>query len=269
MSNDLEKQLTDEHIDSSSNTNPHGIYDDSATKIVTSDDGAYVYFGNQKFARHELMTAFGGTLNPGLAPPTVHKFGNPAPLGLSAFALTTFVLSLINAGAMGVSKNNVVIGLALFYGGLIQLLAGMWEMAVENTFGALALSSYGGFWMSFGVLSIPWFGIESSYTDVTELENAIGFYLLGWTIFTFILCICTMKSTVMFFSLFVCLDITFLMLTLGKLAKSPNCDTAGGVFGVITAFIAWYNACAGVFNENNSYITFSGIPLPVIGKKRV
>jgi len=79
-------------------------------------------------------------------------FGNPSPLGLSAFALTTMVLSLVNVHARHVTTNNIVIGLALFYGGLCQLLAGMWEFAVGNTFGATALSSYGGFWMSFGVI---------------------------------------------------------------------------------------------------------------------
>jgi hypothetical protein len=78
------------------------------------------------------MPAFGGEFQPGLYRPTSHrKFGNPAPLGLSAFALTTFVLSLINISVRGVSKPNIVVALAFGYGGLVQLLAGMWCVAAR------------------------------------------------------------------------------------------------------------------------------------------
>jgi len=237
------------------------------SKVTTSSDGNYVYLGTKKFAKEDLMKAFGGTLNPGLAAPSVHKFGNPAPLGLSAFALSTFVLSLVNAGAMGVKNDSIVVGLAIFYGGFIQLLSGMWEMSVENTFGALALSSFGGFWMSFGAISIPWFGIANSYTDPVELDNAVGFYLLGWSIFTFMLTLCTMKSTLAFFSLFFFLAVTFLLLAIGKLGKVPGSTTAGGVLGIVVAFIAWYNAYAGLANRQNSYVRVTALQLPVFESK--
>lgn len=79
-----------------------------------------------------MLPAFGGELQPGPYQPSFRKFGNPAPLGLCAFALTTFVLSLVNANARNVSVPNIVVGLAYSYGGLIQLLAGMWEMAVGS-----------------------------------------------------------------------------------------------------------------------------------------
>lgn len=272
MNVDLEKQSTqDEHIDSP----PVGMYSDTTgtgageniiSKVSTSHDGNYIYLGNKKFLKDELMTAFGGTLNPGLSAPSVHKFANPAPLGLCAFATTTFVLSLINAKAMGVTNNAIVVGLAMFYGGLIQLLAGMWEMSVENTFGAVALSSYGGFWMSFGAIHIPWFNIGASYDDPTELRNAVGFYLLAWCIFTFMLTLCTMKSTLAFFSLFFLLAVTFLLLAIGELAPSTGCTRAGGVIGVVVAFIAYYNAYAGMANKQNSYVTVTAFPLPVLGK---
>jgi uncharacterized protein len=280
--NDIEKQVSqDEHLENTANSNnspPVGLYNDRdgqgynnsdhlISKVTTSTDGNYVYLGNKKFAREDLLNAFGGTLNPGLSAPSVHKFANPAPLGLSAFALTTFVLSLINAGAMGVSNNGVVVGLAMFYGGFIQLLAGMWEMSVENTFGAVALSSYGGFWMSFGAISIPWFGIADSYTDPVELQNAVGFYLLGWCLFTFMLTLCTMKSTLAFFSLFFLLAVTFLLLAIADLGKVPGCKTAGGVLGVVVAFIAWYNAYAGLANRQNSYVRVTALQLPVFESK--
>lgn len=273
ISNDIEKQISqDEHVENTSA--PQGLYSDAGSmgshhfisKVTTSVDGQYVYLGNKKFAKEDLAQAFGGTLNPGLAAPSSHKFGNPAPLGLSGFALSTFVLSMVNAGAMGAKNDSVVVGLAMFYGGLIQLLSGMWEMALENTFGALALGSFGGFWMSFGAISIPWFNIAQSYDDPVEFENVVGFYLLGWSIFTFMLSLCTMKSTLAFFLLFFLLAVTFLLLAIGKLGKSHGSTVAGGVVGIIVAFIAWYNAYAGLANRQNSYIRVTALPLPVFGK---
>lgn len=192
-------------------------------------------------------------------------FGNAGPMGLSAFALTTFVLSLVNCQARSVKTSNIVIGLAAFYGGLVQLLAGMWELINDHTFNALALSSYAGFWMSYAAISIPWFHIADAYTSETELNQAIGLYLLGWMIFTYGLCLVTIKSTVMFFALFFMLGNTFLLLAIGSFAESASTTKAGGVVGVITAFIAWYVAYAGVSNRNNSYLVVKPIPIPVFG----
>merc|ERR1711964_755986 len=162
--------------------------------------------------------AFGGEFQPGLYKPTTErKFANPAPLGLSAFALTTFVLSLINIGVRGVHEPNIVVALAFGYGGLVQLLAGMWEMAVGNTFGATALSSYGGFWIGTAIILTPG-GFEIEETLITDNDNEINFlnsfglYLMGWFIFTFLLLICTLRSAVAFFLLFFTLDLAFLML---------------------------------------------------------
>lgn len=207
------------------------------------------------------LPAFGGDLQPGLYKPSFRQFANPAPLGLCGFALTTFVLSLINANTRGVSHPNIVIGLAFGYGGLVQLLAGMWEMAVGNTFGATALSSYGGFWISWAILETDGiFGIVSAYVDKTELNNALGFYLIGWFIFTTILFFCTMKSTVAFCSLFLFLDITFLLLAIGHFKAAEGEDSVpiirtAGIFGIITAFIAWWCAFAGIADKSNSFFT--------------
>ena len=223
----------------------------------------FIFIGRQKFLKDELYSAFGGTLNPGLAPPSTHKFANPAPLGLSAFALTTFVLSMFNAQAMGIKIPNVVVGLAAFYGGLVQIIAGIWEIALENTFGGTALSSFGGFWLSFSTLYIPWFGIAKAYEEFPDqFHSAVGFFLLGWTIFTAGLTLCTMKSTVAFFSLFFLLTITFLLLSIGSFTQKTGVTRAGGVLGVVVAFIAWYDAFAGVATRENSYITVRPFALP-------
>lgn len=237
----------------------------SLSRIYTSGaNNEYIYIGRQKFLRDELFEAFGGTLQPGLAPAASHKFANPAPLGLSAFALTTFVLSMANARAQGVRTPNVVVGLAFFYGGLVQLIAGIWEIALENTFGGTALCSYGGFWLSFAAIYIPWFGILDAYKDLSndDLKNMLGFFLLGWTIFTFGLTLCTLKSTVMFFALFFLLFITLLLLTIGEFFAIISVTRAGGVVGVIVSFFAWYNAYAGVATKQNSYLLAKALELP-------
>jgi succinate-acetate transporter protein len=121
-------------------------------------------------------------------------------------------------------------------------------MAVGNTFGATALSSYGGFWIGTAIILTP-----GGFNIVSDLEakspypflNSFGLYLMGWFIFTFILLICTIRSTVAFFMLFLTLDLAFLLLGIGYLENStgaPNvgCIKAGGVFGLLAAFLAWY-----------------------------
>lgn len=237
------------------------------TKVVT--DGEYVQFGNERYLRSELVDAFGGTLNPGLSPPPKHNIANPAPLGLSAFALTTFVLSLINCGARGVTIPNIVVGLAFFYGGLAQLVAGMFAVAegASGNFGAVALSSYGGFWGSWAALYVPSFGIQDAFELEEEFRNAVGLYLVAWFIFTFFLTLLTLKSTLAFFSIFFLLSITFLLLAIAEFKNSTSVKTAAGVFGLLTAFLAWYNAYAGLANKQNSYITVKAIRLPDLQAK--
>lgn len=226
----------------------------------------YVIIGNKKYLTRELMHAFGGTLNPGPAPFLEPKFGNPAALGLSAFAMTTFVLSLVNAQAMGITVPNIVVGLACFYGGLVQFCTGLWELFLGNTFGGAALTLYGSFWLSFAAIYLPAFGIAAAYEgEEAQLGNAVGFYLIGWAMFTFMLTLVTMKSTLAFFLLFFCLTLTFILLAGGSFSGKVGVTRAGGVVGVITAFVAWWNAFAGTATHQNSYFTTHVIPLPNSG----
>lgn len=140
-------------------------------------------------------------------------------------------------------------------------------MAVGNTFGATALSSYGGFWLSFAVILTPGgFEIVSSLEEkgAAPFLNSFGLYLMGWFIFTFLLLICTFRSTVAFFSLFFTLDIAFLLLGIGYLrndGKAPNsgCIKAGGYFGLFAAFLAWYNALAGIADNSNRSVALAHV----------
>ena len=220
------------------------------------------------------LPAHGGEFQPGPHAPIAARkqIANPAPLGLGAFALTTFVLSCINVGASSIHEPNLVVALALGYGGLVQLLAGMWEMAIGNTFGATALSSYGGFWISFGFILTPGFGIVASYTDaktgVSTFNEPLALYLWAWFIFTTLCMILTLRSTVAFASLFITLDFAFLFLALGEqLAVSSahtaaHCTTAGGAFGLCAAFLAWYNMFAGMADSSNFWCNMPVSHLP-------
>lgn len=229
---------------------------------LSGETNEYVVMGDRKYPTHELMRAFGGMLFNQPIPPQAFNFGNPAPLGLSAFALTTFVLSMINAQVLNVSHPEIVLGLACFYGGAVQFAAGIWEFFLGNTFGSVALTLYGAFWLSYAAIFIDGFGILSAYKGhEDQLGNALGFFLLGWTMFLFMLLLTTLKSTAAFLGLFVTLEITFILLTCGAFSGNQSLTKAGGIVGIITSIVAWYNAWAGVATNQNSYFTYWSLPL--------
>lgn len=238
-------------------------------KVQISGTGdEFITLGNKKYYRHELMTAFAGTLVPErYAPYPVNKFGNAASLGLASFALTTFVLGLFLSGAMGIKVPNVVVGLCFWYGGVVEAAAGIWELVIGNCFAGTVLTSFGlGFWISFGAINVPNFGITAAYADdPDQLNNALGFFLVGWGIFCFLMLLCTLKSTVVFISLFITLDIAFFVLAGYYFTGKPQLMKVGGIFCVISACCGWYCAFAGLATPYNSYFTANPITLPVIG----
>jgi uncharacterized protein len=171
---------------------------------------------------------------------------NPAPLGLAGFALTTFLLSLANAGVLpGKGDAQLVIGLALFYGGAAQFAAGMWEFRSGNTFGAAAFTSYGAFWLSFAAILLGW-GLGTAPS-----ETVVGYYLLGWAIFTGLMMLASLRTNGATALVFILLFVTFLLLAIGKLSGSANIGQLGGWFGIATAIVAWYTALAGVLASVN------------------
>jgi succinate-acetate transporter protein len=176
-----------------------------------------------------------------------NKIANPGPLGLCGFALTTFVLSCVNAGIFKANETAVVIGLAVFYGGIAQFAAGMWEFRTGNTFGATAFTSYGAFWLSFAALLIPGFGVGLG-SSAGPTDTGVGLYLLGWTIFTGIMLIGTFRVNGALILVFAALFVTFLLLTLGALTASTSMHQLGGYLGIVTAILAWYTALAGILS---------------------
>lgn len=189
------------------------------------------------------------------------RVANPAPLGLLSFASTTLLLSFINVSARGVNAPQGAVGMALGVGGLAQLLAGMWEFAAGNTFGATAFSSYGGFWLSFAALLIPGTGILEGLGD--EADNLLGFYLGTWFIFTFIMLIACLRSNIGLVALFFFLDLTFMLLMIGKfMPTNINITKAGGGLGIVTAAIAYYVGASELMPRHQSYFTLPTYALP-------
>jgi len=187
-------------------------------------------------------------------PPVAPAIGDPAPLGLAAFALTTFVLSFFNAGLVSDKGVPVVLGLALAYGGIAQLLAGMWEFRNNNTFGATAFTSYGAFWISFFVLE----HFQADKIPAANLGAAVGLYLIAWGIFTTYMWIASFRVSAAVMIVFLLLAATFIVLGIGEANGTESIVKAGGWIGIATAIAAWYASFASVTNK-----TFGRIVLPV------
>ena len=195
---------------------------------------------------------------------------DPGPLGLAAFAGTTFVLSLVNSGLVG-DKASVgggllplVAALALAYGGAAQLLAGIWEFRTGNTFGAVAFCSYGAFWISF------YFIVQAAGSvEKTELFSGLGLWLWMWGIFTTYMFIASLRTSGAVALVFLLLAITFIILGIGNssLAGTTNVTNSaikrGGYFGIATAIAAWYASFAAVINS-----TFGKTIAPVFPLRR-
>jgi uncharacterized protein len=191
---------------------------------------------------------------------------DPAPLGLGAFALTTFVLSGHNATFI---PDLIWVGLALFYGGLTQLLAGMWEFRNRNVFGATAFSTYGGFWMSFGIFAVLAETSKSFGSALTgaNLPNAAAWFLIAFAIFNTYMLLWSTQVSVAVFLVFLTLEVTEILLAVGNFSEAHgNANNGwvhlGGWVGIATAAVAWYASAAGVINGmKGSAILPVGAPL--------
>src|SRR3954447_27026216 len=169
---------------------------------------------------------------------------DPGPLGLAAFALTTFVLSMFNSGLVSAGGEPIVCGLALAYGGLAQVLAGMWEVQTGNTFGGTAVTSHGAFWLSFWAF-VQFFEKSIPKADV---GHAVGLYLIAWGIFTAYMFIASLRTTGAVALVFLLLTVTFIVLGIGDSGGNESITKLGGWIGLATALAAWYASFAQVAN---------------------
>jgi succinate-acetate transporter protein len=213
---------------------------------------------------------------PAALPPT--GIADPAPLGLAAFALTTFLLSVVNAGWAKYSTGFVWWGYAIAYGGLVQLLAGMWEFRNRNVFGATAFSSYGGFWIGAG-LWLHFIAAPVAATNGLAVNRDLGWILLAFAIFNTYMLIFATQVNMAVFLVFLTLELTEIFgfianFTTSKAALPPfavhttGLITVSGIIGVITALVAWYTSAAGVINGLKGRPVFPvGKPLFDLGRR--
>src|ERR1700730_7070261 len=182
------------------------------------------------------------------------KPADPGPLVLGAFAMTTFVLSMFNSNLVNGKGLPVVFGLALAYGGIVQLVAGLWEFRTGNTFGAVAFCSFGAFWISFWALEV--FYAKQIGGNV---GHAVGVYLWAWAIFTAYMAVAALRVSAAVLLVFVLLTATFVLLAIGADGSNLSVTEWGGFVGLATAPAAWYASFAVVVNS-----TFGRTIMPVI-----
>ena len=192
------------------------------------------------------------------------RVADPAPLGLAGFALTTFLLTGHDASFI---PDLIWVGPALFYGGLVQLLAGMWEFKNGNVFGATAFSTYGGFWMGIGIFVVlaTSTSFASSYKGA-DLTNAQAWFLIAFAIFNTYMLLHSLRVTVAVFLVFLTLEVTEIVLAIGNFNLSHGGTMwwvhFGGWCGIVTAAAAWYASAAGVVNGMAGRTVFPvGAPL--------
>ena len=182
-----------------------------------------------------------------------------------ASRLTTFVLSVFNAKLVGNAKlDAVVLPIALFYGGIAQLLAGMWEFRKNNTFGALAFTSYGAFWMSLAAyvkFVVP--GLPAA-----DAHTATGIFLGAWTIFTLYMWVASLRTNAAVAAVFTVLLVTFTLLTFGEFNPDTSLTEWGGYFGIVTAVLAWYASFAGVTELHLGQDAAAHLPAQEVGPQK-
>ncbi|WP_037606941.1 acetate uptake transporter [Streptacidiphilus rugosus] len=198
--------------------------------------------------------------SPLTATPPTPAHADPAPLGLAGFALTTLLLSFVNADIIKETGAIVVVlGLAAFYGGLAQFVAGVLEWRRGNTFGLMAFCSYGAFWLSY------WWIVTHLSAASGDVHQAVGLYLIGWCIITAYLALASLRTNLAVVAVFVLLTVTFLLLGIGSFQNgtpAPDAMTkVGGWFGIITAAAAFYASAATVVNAQHKRAL---LPLPTL-----
>ncbi|MBV9004333.1 MAG: acetate uptake transporter [Solirubrobacterales bacterium] len=214
------------------------------------------------------MRAHNGAREADVAPapaPTERSWwtpADPAGLGLAGFALTTFILGMVNANAISGKDVFVVLSVAGAYGGLAQLLAGMWAFAERNTFAAIAFSSYGAFWISF-VLLIQFFLPETvKASGMLPANHALALYLFCWGFFTLYMWFASFRVSVAVNLVFLTLWIAYVLLGVGLLGSGHSTITHwGGYVTIVCAVIAWYTAAALAINGTLKRTIVPVIPL--------
>lgn len=170
---------------------------------------------------------------------------NVGALGLGGFALSTFILNIVNAGLVDAATIGIVMPVAMFYGGLAQFAAGMWDVKRGDTFGATCFSSFGAFWMGLAAFFFLRLAGVQAFVDVTPAGIAV--VLIAWGLFTGYATIASLKKPRAIMWIFITLTILFFLLAIGEFV--PIVHTIAGYEGILCSLIAWYCSAAILINE--------------------
>jgi uncharacterized protein len=170
--------------------------------------------------------------------PTALNWGNSAPLALAAFGVTTFMLSVINAGLISPAVKPVVFGVALMFGGLTQLIAGIIQLRTGNTFSGVLFTGFGGFWMSLFAVS-QWF---LKAVPTAQTGHALGLFLYAFGIFAAVMWIASLRTNVIVVSALGVIVVTFFLLAAGNYGAHASLINWGGYLGLAGAAGAFYLA---------------------------
>jgi len=172
--------------------------------------------------------------------------GNPGPLGLMGFGMTTVLLNLHNAGLFAL--DSMILAMGIFYGGIAQVIAGIMAWRKGNTFAATAFTSYGSFWLTFvALLLLP--GYSDIAVTATPDSVAWASYLLMWALFTGVMLIGTLRLNRALQFIFGSLTILFILLAIAKITGEPLIGQIAGVEGIICGFSAVYTGLAEALND--------------------
>jgi len=160
---------------------------------------------------------------------------------LGGFALSTFILNIVNAGWVDGTTIGIVMPVAMLYGGLAQFMAGMWDVRRGDIFGATCFTSFGAFWMGLALFFFMKFAGIQAFVDVPAAGVAV--VLIAWGIFTFYATIASLKLPKAVTWVFITLTLLFFLLAIGEFV--PVVHTIAGYEGVLCSLIAWY-ASAGI-----------------------
>lgn len=257
----FEPKVTDTRMPPMTKTNTSG----SSFRV----DQENVYINEVPIPRQDFQDfiyASGGALQSGYRPAPQRTFGNPVPAALFCFGIACFVLGLIDAGAGNVSNPSVLVGTCFFSSGLTLFICAIWCLIIENTWAATVLFGFGAFWASYACLLWDNFGIASSYSDPQEYANAVGILFSSYVVFSFLLWICTFKSTIPMFILFFLVWFFILLLDIGVFTGNAKVTQAGGAFAFITGLSLFYNAFAGMADTSNSYFVITPWFMPGAAK---
>lgn len=231
-----------------------------------TQQGDFFEMGGHRYRKQDLSNILAGDLDNAMyktRPKSGVQLGNPVPLGLASFSFCSLVLSLVNARVRGVTEMKLLVPAFLFFGGAIELFAGLLCFVIGDTYSMTVFSSFGGFWISWGCINTDQFHVASTYKDdATMMANAQGYFLAGWVVFTFLVMVCAMKSTWGLFLLLFFLDLAFLHLCIGSFINNEHVLMAGGYFGILSSVSGWYSLYCAIADPAYTYAPLRAYPMP-------